>query len=169
MCTIAIGLSTHFHILYTCHRSLTKKKSGIAAWKFRKLSSHATYHGAIDTKGAESKLKKQDSNCFLTRYSESRDQYTLSVRRRREGDWIFRDFDIIITKEKSRTVYEISGTEEKFDDITELLNFYQDKALDNHIDGIGAEVRDPNRALTSPQTDSPVQLDDPQSECIYTM
>lgn len=61
-------------------------------------------------------------------------------------------------------MYEIWGTEEPFYDIAELLDFYKDKALDNHIDGIGEElVSDPKRTMSG---DSHDQAGDSQSEFV---
>lgn len=122
------------------HRSISNEDVAVPAWKIRKISKHPSYHGAIDRKRAEYKLSRRNSNCYLTRYSEDKDQHTLSIRRRKEEEWIFRNFDIVTTRNDGHVTYEIQGTEEKFDDITDLLSFYKENSLDHHIDAIGEEL-----------------------------
>lgn len=165
-------LSSLFSILFIIYRTHLDHDVAIPSWKLR-ICGHSSYHGTINKEKAEDKLKTQDRNCYLTRYSETRDQLTLSVRRRQGEDWVFKNFDIIINQEKSDTTsYEIFGTREKFFDITELLNFYEGKALDYHIDGIGEElVNDNKRTLSSSeataQTDILKNKDSKQMLTLY--
>jgi hypothetical protein len=127
----------------------------VPGWKIRQISRHSSFHGAISQDTAEYKLKKRKSNTFLTRYSESSDQYTLSVRRKTEDKWVVKHYEIVITNENKETVFEIVGTGEKFHDITELLKFYKKNALDNHITAIGeAVVKEVEEEVLSEEGDS---------------
>lgn len=91
---------------------------------------------------AEALLKEENVECcYLTRYSESREEHTLSVLRRREDEDIFQNFDIVIEQDRDSTSYEISGSEKKFSTIVELLDFYKDNPLNHSIDGIGDEIK----------------------------
>lgn len=111
----------------------------IATWKIKEISAHPSYHGAMSGSKAEVKLRQQDTVCYLTRYSES-NKFTLSVLGRRDDERIIQNFKICIKNENGHCVYEIPGTEVKFDDIASLLNYYKDNPLNQFIDCIGSEV-----------------------------
>ena len=110
------------------------------------ISSHSSYHGVMSSEEAESMLKMKNSDCYLTRYSETREKFTLSVCTRKG---IFQNFEIIIEgKHKGESTYEISGTEEKFPGIAALLAFYKKNPLNPHIDEIGEELVSERRMST---------------------
>lgn len=93
---------------------------------------------------AETRLREQNSDCcYLTRYSEARDELTLSVLRRKQDDHIFQNFDIVGEPEDEPTNFEILGTERKFCSLRELLDYYNesDNPLNHNIDGIGDAVK----------------------------
>ena len=113
----------------------------IATWKIREISSHPSYHGAISGSKAEVRLKQQDKICYLTRYSEANEGFTLSVLGRKNDDWVIQNFKICISNTKDdHCVYEIPGAEVEFGDIASLLNYYKDNPLNQFIDCIGNEV-----------------------------
>jgi hypothetical protein len=89
------------------------------------------------------RLREQESNCcYLLRYSERRDELTLSVLRRKNDDYIFQNFDIVEPEDNPAT-YEIPGDDEmRFDTIVDLLEYYKDpeNPVNHNIDGIGDEV-----------------------------
>lgn len=98
-----------------------------------------SFHGVIDGYEAERRLREQDSDCcFLTRYSETRDELTLSVLRRND---IFKNFAIIGEPQECPTKYEITESEEKFDHIADLLEFYKSHKLNQCISSIGDELK----------------------------
>lgn len=100
-----------------------------------------SFHGTMSGYEAEARLREQESNCcYLTRYSESREELTLSVMRRKDDDYIFQNFDIVGEPEESPTSYEIFGTDEKFDSIVNLLDFYKENPLNHNIDSIGDAI-----------------------------
>ena len=91
-------------------------------------------------------LKMKNTDCYLTRYSETREKFTLSVCTRKGT---FQNFEIIIEgNHKGESTYEISGTEEKFPDIAALLAFYKKNPLNPHIDEIGKELASERRMST---------------------
>ena len=55
------------------------------------------------------------------------------------GDYIFQHFDIeiVTVSSPSDVMYELVGTEMKFDDISELLLFYQTTPVSDEVAGIG--------------------------------
>ena len=50
---------------------------------------------------------------------------------------LFQHFGILITQRYKQNQYEIDGAEKKFDDISELLNFYENHNVTSDIDSIG--------------------------------
>lgn len=63
-----------------------------------------------------------------------------------KGDFLIRNFQLIIDKEVSksnkhkRIITEIEGTEEQFDNIFDLLSFYERNPVDHEIIGIGSMI-----------------------------
>lgn len=51
-----------------------------------------SYHGAITGEEAERKLREHGGNCYLTRYSESREVYVLSVYK--DENQLYAQYDI---------------------------------------------------------------------------
>lgn len=120
--------------------------------KIREFSNHPNFHGAIDANEAESLLRKQNINsCYLLRYSESRDEYTLSVLRNKKDKYVFHNFDIYIEQEEDRATYEISGSEKKFNSIAELIDFFKENPLNHSIDRIGYGIESEKTMSTNKQ------------------
>lgn len=125
-----------------CLYSVPTNEDVTEAIPIKKLDSairkHSSYHGTMNGDEAEATLQEQQGCdcCYITRYSEVRDEYILSVLHREEGESVFKNF-IIISNEND---YEISGSEEKFSNLDELLEFYRKHPLIHHIDGIGEEI-----------------------------
>ena len=109
------------------------------------------------TKQAKDKLttkyNEHGNPCYLTRYSENNDCYALTVMQNvvdnsftEEGKFVIRSFQLIIDKEVSksnrhkRIITEIEGTEEQFDNIFDLLSFYERNPVDHEIIGIGSMI-----------------------------
>lgn len=107
---------------------------------------------------AETRLREQESNsCYLIRYSESREELTLSVMRRKEDDYIFQNFNIV-EPEECPTSYEIYGSDDTFDSIAELLEFYRKNPLNHNIDSIGDEIINGDKIL-SVQEDTSTKIE----------
>lgn len=105
---------------------------------------HHSYHGAIKGVEAERTLKEQGGNCYLTRYSEARSVYVLSVFRGGDKRQQFAHFDILLhfndEHHHSEKMYEIVGTEKRFGSVSDMLNFYGDTPINHQIRGIGVCV-----------------------------
>lgn len=127
-------------------------EEAIPVWKVGAINNHPSFHGYMDGDVAETKLLEQNHSCYLTRYSVSREDHTLSVLRKKEEESVFQNFSIIIRKEEEErkcVTFEISGSEEWFKDIDEMLAFYKRNPLNHSIDAIGEEVV---RDFVSPQS-----------------
>ena len=103
------------------------------------IADHQSYQGPMTGKVAEQKLRDAGKNCYLTRYSSVQKKYVLSVVKRRinNNPAVFQHFGILITQRYEQNQYEIDGAEKRFDDISELLNFYQNHNVTRDIDSIG--------------------------------
>ena len=100
----------------------------------RKITEHPSYHGAVTGSVAESILRNHGGNCFLTRYSEDKSCYRLSVIK--EGR--VQHFQLLHSF--GHATYEIEGAGITFDDINDLLAHYQSHPLDYAIETIGVCV-----------------------------
>ena len=107
----------------------------IPTWKLKDIKNRSSYHGAMTGKEAVLKLKEHGGNCYLLRYSEVRKSLVITVLRGDEKKPFH--FILNITKKDNRSIYEIEGTEEYFDNIDSLLAFYQDNPLTAIITCIG--------------------------------
>ena len=124
----------------------------MAYWKIEEISKHPSYHGAITTTKAKQRLKGQRKNCYLTRYSEERREFVLSVYEGKENDHeteseVFRNFDISIMKEGNEISYEVSETEKKFKTVAELLEYYKRSHLTPSVKSIGMECVEDSKLL----------------------
>lgn len=117
-------------------------------WLLKGIAQHPSYHGPMTAKEAERKLRRQRTNCYLTRLTTKRRKYVLSVLRW-VGDAvpIVRNFNVNVTHENDTTLYEIEGTENKVKDIFQLLEFYRDQPMSHEIDGIGNCLRAEAKAM----------------------
>lgn len=96
----------------------------------KEIMRHPSFHGDLTGFKAEEKLQEHDVNCYLTRYSESRKKYSLSVARNGK----YAHFDLIISEFDE---YEIDGTGMQSKDIFALLAYYYEAPLSPSVDGIG--------------------------------
>lgn len=126
-------------------------------WKVKEVGNNPTFHGAIDASKAESLLTKQNKICcHLMRYSESRDEYMLSVLKKKEDNrYLFHNFDIIIEQsdEKGAT-YEVFGSDKEFASIVELLNYYKKNPLNYSIGNIGRGIESESKRTTDSIVDT---------------
>ena len=98
------------------------------------MGDHISYHECITGEEAEKRLKHFAGHCYLTRYSKVHKSYMLSVyKKERNGD-TKRHFKIIVEKEKK---VRIERKEKSFDNIQELLNYYEKARIDEALIHIG--------------------------------
>ena len=103
------------------------------------ITEHPSYRGPISGETAQQKLKEAGKDCYLIRYSAARDKYILTVARKGgDSETLFQHFAIQVTAKFHQNEYEVEGAEKKFDDMVELLEFYQNNPLNHDIDSIGA-------------------------------
>lgn len=151
--------------------SRTLSRRDIPQFILAGVNSHPSFHGSMRDSDAESKLKRHERNCYLTRYSRFRSKLRISVQRKKGSKFIIEHFNLSIKviNDESRYEFEIEGTQKKiFDDINYLLIYYQNQPINNNVDGIGqcleaTENIDSHRTLIGaplhPRQPQPVPLE----------
>ena len=100
------------------------------------LPKHNPYQGQISKEEAERRLKKRGGHCYLTRYSENKTSYILSVyKEQRSLKPIIQHFKITIIKSSGKL--HIEGTDIYFNKIQELLNYYEKNPITPALSSIG--------------------------------
>lgn len=117
----------------------SKWKMGMISPKDKKrITEHPHFQGPMNAVDARKRLTKKGGKCYLIRFSESHDKYMLSVMGRGDNDTsIFQHFPINITTKHDQSEYEIEGSEKKFEDILQLLEYYEKYPISYAIDSIG--------------------------------
>ena len=126
------------------------------------ITQYPYYHGPISGDEAKERLKLQLRNSFLVRFSETQNKYILSVLKRGDNKTvIFRNFVINTETKLDQHEYEIEGSQKKFDNFSELLNYYKRYQISTEINCIGSPLFDLN-APPSPKNNLPKLMIDAQ-------
>ena len=128
-----------------CILSPAVSHEGEPEWKLRtgivksvtNIRNHPSFTGPMNGKQAEHKLKQRGGNCYLLRHSEAHKRFKISVLSTEGIDTLFQHFKIRITTNEDQREYEIEGTTKKFDDISELLVYYEKNPVNSKISSIG--------------------------------
>ena len=103
------------------------------------MDPHASYFRAITGEEAETQLKKSGHHCYLTRFSERKNCYVLSVYQKRP--YVMKHFHIVFTDyHGQRREYQIEGTEEAFGSLDDMLRHYEKNQIDPSLMSIGQQV-----------------------------
>ena len=104
------------------------------------FSREPSYHGEMKETDAEKILRECSGDCYLTRFSETNNDYVLTVLRKGQLE----NF-LIDKKEKYfKLTFEIAGSGVEFDDLRKLLKFYKKKPISRAFNGIGDYVQSPD-------------------------
>ena len=126
----------------------------IPTWKLKDIKDIPSYHGALTGNQAESRLKECGGNCYLLRYSVKQKAFVLSVLTRNNDEKVSDNtfhvnFTLKIMKgNDNKNTYEIDGSEERFENINELLKCYSMSPLDATVTSIGKPCIKINRSIT---------------------
>ena len=115
-------------------------------WQIREITQQRGYWGVMTGAVAEMKLRRHGGNCYLIRYSDSKQHHILSVMTRdaQQLTPVPYHFKLNITQEDDHNEYEIEGTERKFIDISSLLEFYRHNPLTHSSCTIGEACMPPH-------------------------
>ena len=98
------------------------------------MGEHTSYHQSIPREEAEERLKQFGKHCYLTRFSDLHDCYVLSVYQKQKPTDVMKHFKIIINDDGKNL---IDGKEEDFDEIGQLLVYYENHRIDPALKTIG--------------------------------
>ncbi len=101
------------------------------------MNNNCSYHGKMTGAAAVQVLKGMNEvPCYLTRFSVNHNKYVLSVLTEdMEGEPETQDFELYINNDITR--YEILGKRKCFNNIDDLLSFYEHNPLTETIQSIG--------------------------------
>ena len=98
------------------------------------MSHHNSYHSCITGKEAERRLNAWGGDCYLTRYSEARNCFVLSVHKQQSPKDVIKHFKILRDKDGK---HGIEGVDKKFADSTEMLEHYEEAMINPAFTTIG--------------------------------
>ncbi len=105
------------------------------------IDPHPCYHHAITGKEAEKKMKNSGDHCYLTRYSEIKKCYVLSVYQKKPNR-VMKHFEISVTEFEGQKQYKIDGKTRVFNGIKELLTYYENNSIDPALKNIGVGIEE---------------------------
>ena len=111
----------------------------------RFMEPHDSYHGAITGDEAAIRLSKAKmDHCYLTRFSYRHNCYVLSVRKRHSQPPVGH-FKLVIDQNAGGS-YHVDGMEARFDNIGDLLDFYENNRIHPLFETIGRRLTEQNYA-----------------------
>ena len=96
------------------------------------MAEHESYHEEITGAEAERRLKLIGTNSYLTRYSNKKKSYVLTVFKQQIPEDVIKHYKIVI-----QNGYKIDGKQFMCGDIRTLLEHYEKNRLDPAIKAIG--------------------------------
>ena len=102
------------------------------------MGEHKSYHEVITGKEAKGRLKKCTRHGYLTRYSEEHKCYVLTVYHAPPNK-VKKHFRIDCDNSK-KEAYNIHDKNKKFEDIGQLLRYYEHHRIDPSLGSIGTCV-----------------------------
>ncbi len=104
------------------------------------VEHHPSYHGSLSEEEAEAILNKvDDSTCYLTRYSEAKSAYMLSVKKTDALSYLHLKIERVRGEGRGRILFQINET--KRNNFEELLQHLGDKEVILYVfKGIGSSV-----------------------------
>ena len=101
------------------------------------MDPHESYHHAITGAEAEKRLRGCGNHCYLTRYSEERKCYMLSVYQKMPNH-VMKNFQITFQHyDENDKMYKIEGKTKEFGGLQEMLRYYEQKPIDPAFSNIG--------------------------------
>ena len=110
-------------------------------WQLQEINSHPSYHGAMEGNESHTELKQHSKSCYLTRYSERRNVYVLSMTKYSDnGQRTFQHFTVDIRNQNNKITYEIRGADMQFNYLSDMLSFYESHPVTHTTSNIGVCV-----------------------------
>ena len=103
------------------------------------MDDHDSYHQAITGEEAEQRLKMCGDHCYLTRYSEAKECYMLTIYKKKPNMRV-KHFQISFEHTEHHRIYKIEGKAEEFSGIKEMLAHYENNRIDPAFRTIGRPI-----------------------------
>lgn len=103
------------------------------------MDDHVSYHQAITGDEAEQRLKTCGDHCYLTRYSEAKECYMLTIYQKKPKEKV-KHFELSFLHSGEQKVYKIDGKTQVFDGINEMLMHYENHRIDPAFQTIGRSI-----------------------------
>ena len=118
------------YILFRSPKNLARTKAPLKALN---IEQHQSFIGTMTSTQAKKALMEHGKiNCYLTRYSKSRKEYTLSVKHRGK----VYHFGI----NSAQSVFEIKGGGKRFRNGFDMLEYYQQYPVNINVGNIGEPI-----------------------------
>ena len=116
--------------------ALTK---GVPDKNMEAMKSHPSFHGTLARDDVAKLLYTKKGSCYLTRYSEHHKTCVVSTKTVLDDGDLLQHFKLGITvsSENGGFLYEVEGTNNRFDDIAKLLDHYQSNPVAPQITSFG--------------------------------
>ena len=103
------------------------------------MERHESYHRSISGEEAERRLNACGNHCYLTRYSENRRCYVLSVYQKKPVP-ITKHFRICVDNTGDSKMYRVEGKTLEFKGMEALLREYETNPIDPAFMTIGRPI-----------------------------
>ncbi len=101
------------------------------------MDEHPSYHEEITGEEAEKRLQRCTNHGYLTRHSIKNQHYILSVCKENPAGFVFKHFPIIFNIEGCHKKYRIGQKGRVFNNLKEMLEFYENNRIDPALNKIG--------------------------------
>jgi len=111
------------------------------------MPNHQSYHGELSSNEAERRLLDtsgplEGSNCYLTRYSNTNDSYSVSAVVHPKGSQKLVHLKLSIDTDQN--CYDLEGSQKRFRTLDELLNYFEQNPLSSDIRALGTPCLPPD-------------------------
>jgi hypothetical protein len=107
-------------------------------WELRSLREESSYHWEMETPEAEKTLKScRTPRCYIIRYSKGDRCFKLSIKGKKWKRKRIEHYRIQIEQHGETNKYSLKDNEEKFDKLTQLLQYYQKNGTSRKLRTIG--------------------------------
>ena len=112
---------------------------GVPDHIMKAMKSHPSFHGTLTREDVTKLLYTRKGSCYLTRYSGHHKTCVISTKTVLDDGDLLQHFklNITISSENGGFLYEVEGTNDRFDDIGKSLDHYQSNPVAPHITSFG--------------------------------
>lgn len=114
------------------YRKLISKEglqNAVPRWALQAMKNHPSFHGSLTRIEAVKRLIESGRSCYLTRYSSYIKCCVITVlRMSANGEWL-QHLELELPQSSSQHTYKAAGADKSFEDVSQLLEYYQKNPL----------------------------------------